>query len=207
MTNYEANLAAHPEPQPVKPAQLIQTLQHTLPGLGYHPWDCLLNDEHFEHLEQLISQLPSTSFVFSWTKRLLQQIVDGKDLKLSIAEVDELQEQAAQLNETFDPKLMDEPQPRLTSAILLYKEQLCQDAVHWIRWKRSCLRWERMHGYAQFQKRADEEYQAWKVQHKASSCKTYLPNLIRHYKAFAGCTNAKAQEQVHYTTWSQYVSC
>lgn len=84
----------------------------------------------------------------------------------------------------------------MSSAIDTFKKQLCEDALAWIHWKKDSLQWERKHSYAVYQKRAQEEYQAWKLEHKAAACNTYLPNLILHYKAYAGCTDVEAESQV-----------
>lgn len=167
-----------------------------MPPLGYHAWNSLLEEENFQQIQELISRLPSTRYVFTWTRHLLLQIQTGKLEHLSTPDLEELQVGVTQLNHTFHPKLMNEPQSNLTTTINTFKQHICEDALSWIEWKRTSLQWENNHEYGQYQQRAEEEYQAWKLEHKASSCNTYLPNLIVHYKASAGCTDAEAELQV-----------
>ncbi|CAM6098397.1 unnamed protein product [Calypogeia fissa] len=196
VTKFEENALNNPRPVVGLEPLFITLLRHMMPSLGLKVWDSLAEDSNYSRVVGIVSEAKTSPQMGEWARKTSKDVVASVYNCLSQQELKTLTAVAYVTNAIFGEDTESRPAKAVKRVLPCTRESVVALALEWLSIQRANVTWEKENGWSVYETQAKAHYAAWKHQSRERSCATTMPNLVKAYKLFKGCSDVEAVVQV-----------
>ncbi|CAM6128184.1 unnamed protein product [Calypogeia fissa] len=191
---FEENALKNPRPVLGLEPLFITLLRHMMPSLGLSVWESLADDSNYSRVVDIVSEAKTNPRMGEWATKMSKDVLAGVFRHLSQQELKILTAAAYVGQAVFGEDTESRHAKAVKRVLTETRESVVELALQWLSIQRANVTKE--NGWSVYEMQAKAHYAAWKHQSREKSCATTMPNLVKAYKLFKGCSEAEAVVQV-----------
>ncbi|CAM6128185.1 unnamed protein product [Calypogeia fissa] len=205
VTMFEENALKNPRPVLGLEPLFITLLRHMMPSLGLSVWESLADDSNYSRVVDIVSEAKTNPRMGEWATKMSKDVLAGVFRHLSQQELKILTAAAYVGQAVFGEDTESRHAKAVKRVLTETRESVVELALQWLSIQRANVTKE--NGWSVYEMQAKAHYAAWKHQSREKSCATTMPNLVKAYKLFKGCSEAEAVVQVRSLPRRSYIFC